>query len=322
MREVFIVNPKAGGDDPELLAANIRKYYPNADIEYTSAPGKLPQMISSHKGDKVFVVGGDGTFYEAANGACCGEYWKNMQKTPVTAGAPSDEPVKDEDVELCFIPAGSGNDFVRTLYIKEAIRTSYTKVLSASRSFVPRRIDCGKECGDGDKFFLNIGSVGYDAEVVKNSERYKNIPILRKISYILSVFYTLFRFKGIDMTVRIDGKEYKGKKLLAAVANGQYYGGGIRIAPEADMADGMFDVLLIDMIKPIKTLFLLPLLITGAHLKCKPVRFIRAKKVEIECEEEFLLNLDGELFTRRHAVFEICESGLRTLVPSTCVDQQ
>ena len=64
MEEIFIINPKAGGDDPEVIASNVRKIYPDAEIVFTTAAGQIPELVSGYGGRRVFVVGGDGTFYE------------------------------------------------------------------------------------------------------------------------------------------------------------------------------------------------------------------------------------------------------------------
>lgn len=305
MEEIFIINPKAGGDDPEVIASNVRKIYPDAEIVFTTAAGQIPELVSGHGGRRVFVVGGDGTFYEAANGAAA----------PVAAVAAGSGD-SSEPATVCFIPAGSGNDFVRSLYKGKKFGEGYMSVLRASKNFTEKKIDCGKAEYNGEtKFFLNIGSVGYDAEIVKNSERYKSKPIFQKISYILSVFYTLFRYKGTEMRVTVDGKVLEGKMLLTAVANGQYYGGGIRIAPKAELNDGLFDVLVIDMMSPLKTLFLLPRLIPGTHLKCRTVHLYHAKTVTVESPESFLLNLDGELMPTKKVTYTMCPDGMTALTP-------
>lgn len=287
-KHVFILNPQAGFKKTEQMKALIRSSFgKSAEIRLTERVGHATEIAREYSDSVICAVGGDGT----ANEVLCG-----------TVGS---------DNTLCVIPQGSGNDFVRTLYQNIAGKHNPKRILEKLKAFRTRRIDCGRA---NESFFMNIASVGFDAEVVRNSERYKNNPALRKISYILSMFYTIFHFHGVDLEGEIDGVAFKQKSLLFCIANGRYYGGGIKIAPEAKIDDGRLDAYLIESVPAWLFLCVMPLLAIGKHTGLKFIKHVRAKKIVIR-GKGLTLNLDGELSPADEARFEVLQNGLTVLSP-------
>ncbi len=288
-KHVFILNPQAGFKKTEQMKSLIRKTFGKlAEIRLTERAGHATEIAREYSDATIYAVGGDGT----ANEVMCG-----------TVGSSN---------TLCVIPQGSGNDFVRTLYAKISGEHSPQKILNQIKDFCQRKIDCGKA---NDRFFMNIASVGFDAEVVRNSERYKNNPCLRRISYILSMFYTIFHYHGTDLEGEIDGIPFRQKSLLFCIANGKYYGGGIKIAPEAILDDGKLDAYLIESVPAWVFLSVMPLLAVGKHTGLKFVKHVRAEKIVIR-GKNLTLNLDGELSPTDEANFEVLKGGLTVLSPS------
>lgn len=288
-KHVFILNPQAGFKRTEQLKTMIlEKFGKLAEIRLTERAGHATQIAREYTGSTIYAVGGDGT----ANEVMCG-----------TVGS---------DNTLCILPAGSGNDFVRSLYPKIAkSKRTAKEILQRLDSFLPRKIDCAKA---NESFFMNIASVGFDAEVVRNSERFENLPGLRKVSYILSMFYTIFHYHGTELECEIDGKYYKQKSLLCCIANGTYYGGGIKIAPEAKLDDGKLDAYLIESVSPWRFLSIMPHLALGKHTALRFVKHFRADKITLR-GKDLTLNLDGELTPVQEAHFEVIPKGLTVLAP-------
>ncbi|MBQ5743014.1 MAG: YegS/Rv2252/BmrU family lipid kinase, partial [Clostridia bacterium] len=221
-KHVFILNPQAGFKETAQMKELIQKTFGKlAEIRLTERAGHATEIAKEYVNSIIYAVGGDGT----ANEVMCG-----------TVGSSN---------TLCVIPQGSGNDFVRSLYTKITKKHDPKTILKCVKDFCKRNIDCGKA---NESFFMNIASVGFDAEVVRNSEKFKDKPGLRKISYILSMLYTIFSFHGVDLEGEIDGIPFKQKSLLFCIANGKYYGGGIKIAPEAVIDDGKLDAYLIESV--------------------------------------------------------------------------
>ena len=288
-QHVFILNPKAGFQKLEEWKTLIaEKFGDKAVIRLTEYAGHATEIAKEYHDSVIYAVGGDGTVNEVMSG------------------------LVNTDNALCVLPAGSGNDFVRTLYkdIKKKHRT-VKGILDRIDTLKPKKIDCGKV---GDRYFINIASVGFDAEVVRNSERYENKPGLRKISYILAIFYTIFRFHGVDLECEINGEKFSQKSLLLCIANSNYYGGGVKVAPEAVMDDGKLDAYLIESVGPLRFLSVMPRLMAGTHTKLRFVKHLTTEKITFR-GEGLTLNLDGELSPASEVTLEIIPDGITVLAP-------
>lgn len=289
MKKIFIINPVSAKEKFDHAIECIKKqpyFNENEDeILVSEYAGHITVLAAAHPDCEIYSVGGDGTFLEAVNG------------------------VKDTGCPVCFMPMGSGNDFIRSVSSVQ----DFDSVAEGLKNPKHRTIDLGLIDGG---CFANIASVGFDAEIVKNALKFKDNPILRKFSYILSIFYTLFTYKGLHLKMTVDGEVVEGDFLLVAVANGQYYGGGIKIAPTAVIDDGYLDVVYAPAMSRLKVLTILPRLLNGSHLNHKLVRRVLAKNVSIESPETFLRNTDGDLFPVKSTDISIKENGLTVILPS------
>ena len=279
-KKVFLINSYSCRDKLDEVKRLIETVMGDEeyDVIESTHSGHLTEVAKQYENCVLFPVGGDGTLLEVINGA---------------AGT---------DNEIFVIPAG--NDFCRVLTDEK----NYKKVLEDFRSYSADNVDFGKA---GDTYFTNIASVGYDAEIVKNSLKFKQKPVLRKFSYLVSLIYTIFTFKPLKLHLEIDGTVYDKTLLLAAFANGQYYGNGIHIAPTATIDDGYLDVYLCDSVSRPKLILLLPKLLNGSHVKDKHMHIIKAKTVKISSETPILLNIDGELKEISETTVSIIEGGAK-----------
>jgi diacylglycerol kinase family enzyme len=105
------------------------------------------------------------------------------------------------------------------------------------------------------------------------------------------------------------------KILLAAIANGKYYGGGMLPAPEAEIDDGLFDICLVSEVSRLQILDLFPKYMKGLHGQLKQVSFHKGKKINIESSDNVCLNIDGEIVTSKSINFEILESAINVIFP-------
>ena len=281
-KKVFIINSYSCRDKMDTVRELIKTVMGDGDYEIFESGyrGHITEYCKNLDNCVLFSIGGDGTLLEVVNGS---------------AGS---------DNEIFVVPAGSGNDFCRVLTDEK----DYKKILRDYAAYTPKTVDCGKA---GETFFADIASVGYDAEIVKNALKFKNKPVLRKISYIASLLYTIFTFKPINPKLEIDGTVYDKPLLLAAFANGEYYGGGIHIAPTAKIDDGYLDVYLCDAVSRLKLITLLPKLLNGSHVKDKHMHIIKAKEIKLSSEKPLLLNIDGELEEVTETSVSVVENGAR-----------
>lgn len=294
MKKIFIINPASAKAKLDYAVESIKKqpyFNGNEDeILFSEYAGHVTEIAAAHPDCEIYSVGGDGTFLEAVNGV-------------MATGCP-----------VCFMPMGSGNDFIRSV----SSANDFDSVVKGLEEPVKKVLDLGLIDGG---CFANIASVGFDAEIVKNAQKFKDIPVLRKFSYILSIFYTLFSYKGLKLKMTVDGNVVEGDFLLVAVANGQYYGGGIKIAPTAVVDDGYFDVVYAPAMSRLEVLTILPRLLNGSHLNHKKITRVLAKNVTIESDTEFLRNTDGDLRPAKRTDISIREKGLTVILPCEKNDQ-
>lgn len=293
MKALFVINPVAGkGRGLAFIKAfeSIIKEHISYEIVVTQAKGEATKIVRDYTAKEdyiVYAVGGDGTINEVANGL---------------VGTKS---------QLAIIPTGSGNDFVRSIYPK----LSNEELLMALLKGKSEKIDLIKA---DEKYFLNIASVGLDADVVYNATAYKKHPFIKgDMAYILSLFKTIFGPKGTMIRVSIDGKEVCNEKiLLLAIANGRFYGGGVLIAPHAKLSDSIANVCLVRECRLLKLLPIVPKLFKATHEEAKEVEVHRAKEIKIEAVDGCRLNIDGEITKTNKVKMEIISNALNIIVPT------
>ncbi|HPT76311.1 MAG TPA: hypothetical protein PLC16_06180 [Defluviitaleaceae bacterium] len=154
--------------------------------------------------------------------------------------------------------------------------------------------------------------MGLDAEIAAYTQVSKKY-FKGKWAYIASLIKNLFCYKPIHAVITIDGKEMERNLLLFAVGNGQYYGGGFKILPQAIMDDAYFDACIVSHIPRWKIPLALPALIKGEHDKYPFVEFIKLKKIKIKTSKEVKLNLDGEISQGSYFEFEIIPNALNII---------
>jgi len=292
MKHLFIVNPVAGKGKAlkvlDKIRNIIRKKTGDFDVKLTEHPGHATEIAReySEKGvERIYSVGGDGTLNEVLNGI---------------AGTGS---------SLGVIPAGSGNDFSKSIHKVPDV----DKIIEGTISNSSTPVDIAKL---NDRYFLNVSSLGFDAEVAYCANRIKNKSIIpSSISYYLSILLTLGKCQSYRMQIDIDGTSLEDDILLAAIANGRYYGNGILPAPQAKIDDGVLDVCLVRKKTRLDILRLFPKYAVGKHGDIDGVSFHRGKRIHILCDKPVAVNLDGEVEFHDEAYFEIVPKGINLLVP-------
>lgn len=293
MRVLFIVNPVAGKGRALKIVPIIESAMKAVEgieykIEYSKEPGDAAKIAGDYAAegiDIVFAVGGDGTVNEVANG---------LAKT---------------NTAMAVIPGGSGNDFIRSLGITGKPDEIIIKTLKGSR----KKIDIGLI---NDRYFVNISSTGFDAEVVIATQKAKKFFLSGSAAYVAGLISVIFTGKPSMVKMKTDDVEVSDTVLLIAVANGKYYGGGMKAAPDAVIDDGLFDICLISSLPKIKMLFLFPQFMKGEHKKFREVKFYRSKRVVIEAEKPIYINIDGEVVRDTKVTFELIKGGLAIAMPS------
>ena len=294
MKHLFIVNPAAGKGKGMQYITEIKSLLEGkADycIKITEKKGQATEIVKQYtsKDDYiVYAIGGDGTINEVVNGM-------------VGSGS-----------SLAIIPAGSGNDFIKTIYPKYNKGELLHKLLNG-------RTECIDLVKINEKYFLNIVSVGVDAEVAFNAIAFKKMKYIKgEAAYLMSIFKTLCSYKSTQFKVILDGKQTCDKKiLLLAVANGRFYGGGIPIAPHAKVNDAKADICLVKELKFGKILTIIPKLFKAKHEEAEEVEVYRANQIEIESAELFRVNIDGEIVTANKVNMQVMPQAIQIVIPAS-----
>ena len=272
MKYVFIINPASGKTDYDKIKQNIMKTLENEEYEIyeTKAPKEATEIASRFKNEENTVV------YSVGGDGTLNE---------VVNG------IAEGKCKLGIMPTGSGNDFYRTL--KEAQTENV-------------RLDLGKVNG---RYFINIASVGMDAETCNNANKIKS-KIKLQSSYYLALIHTFLTFKSKSLKLKIDKNVYAGDYIIAAICNGKYYGGGFKIAPVASFDDNQFDIYLVSKAGKLKLIKILLALLKSEHEKYNEVRKYTGKNITITSENNLILNIDGEITISKNIEIEMIEDAL------------
>jgi diacylglycerol kinase (ATP) len=306
---LVIVNPEsAGGATGKAwpkIASDLVTNFGAFKVAFTEKPGQGTSLATdaARKGVKLIVAcGGDGTISEVANGILA----------------------SGKDVELGILPSGTGGDFRKTLGLPTHPRRAAV-VLRDGRT---RRIDVGRVAFidnngvEATRYFLGVASLGMSTEVI---ERVKEggLPWLStnapdwlggRLSFGASMFQTAMRSAATRVVLQLDDSAERHVAVAnLCIANARYFGGGMKIAPEAKLTDGRFDVVSIGDLGALKIIASAPRIYLGSHLSMPEVSHNLAKKVMVRAADSTTnvnLEIDGELPGRLPATFQIIPGAL------------
>lgn len=294
IRTLVIANPAAKhGESAKLLPAieQLLHNLPHKTVltEQTGHAAALAECATDY--DLVVACGGDGTVHEVLNG---------LMAIPV-----STRPA------LGVLPTGSGNDTRRTLGVPKDL-TQAALVLGTGER---RRFDVGLCNGI---YFNNSFAAGLDAKVTAKAVEYK---VTKRRSglwlYLTALLHVLFHeLDSFDLRVAFDGGASESHDtLIVAVTQGQTYGGGFRITPEAIPDDGLFDVCMLDPFSLPEALVRLPFLIVGKHTRMKPTHMSRHTSLVIECDSPVPAQIDGEVLLESRYDITMLPGAIECIVP-------
>ncbi len=264
MKHIFIVNPISGKGKTLKAVDRIKKVCEEENLDYeiyfTEYPKDATKIARKYRFTKNII-------YSVGGDGTLNEVLNGIVGTKNLLGV---------------IPSGSGNDFYKTL---SKIDEEYPT------------IDIGKV---NDRYFINIISIGIDAEVANNVSLMKKRKVPTNQIYNASLIYTFFKYKYKDIDLSIDEKEQKkGKCTILTICNGQVYGGGYKIAPRAKLTDGYFDVYYVEKVSKFHLPSLINMLKRGIHERHNKVHKSQATKIKFKCDKELVCNIDGEIMTAK-----------------------
>jgi len=293
---VVILNPAAGRgqgqkrrSELERLLAHVAAGLPQRahwEIVTTQVPCSgawLAAEAVARGADVVAAAGGDGTCNEVVNGL-------------VGTGA-----------RLGILPLGTGNDFARTLGLAGRLE----KAVHALFYGTPKPVDLGRT---GKRWFINVAGCGFDAAVAERVHR--GFRYVKGTSaYIVAVLHALITFRPAYMRITADGVTRELRAMLCCLANAQSYGGGMKIAPDARIDDGLFDLCIVREISQWEFLRAFPRVFKGTHITHPKVTILRARHVRLESDTALPVFIDGEVFGTTPCEFEIVPRAIEVMTP-------
>jgi diacylglycerol kinase (ATP) len=289
MRVSVVVNPRAGAGNAARQLPGLRRSLDGLGVEYeileTERPGHATPLAESAiaRGcTLIAVVGGDGTLNEVS------QAYIDAEGTP-RAGPP-----------IALIPCGTGGDFPKSCsYAKTGLAAGVARLAQGRQVPLDLGVLTLHDRGGRPlhRAFLNVASVGISGEVDERVERGPKW-LGGKAAFLLGTLGAALVYRNVPLEIDIDGAPWhRGPVLLAAIANGQFLGGGMQIAPGASFADGLFDVVCVGDLSRAKFLSLFPRVYKGTHLGLDAVRALRGRAVSVRAVEggkPVLVDVDGE----------------------------
>jgi YegS/Rv2252/BmrU family lipid kinase len=284
-----VVNPWSGRTNEvesrarrALLAAAVEHR-----IHVSRTAGDVAEVVAAERrrgATNFAAVGGDGTAHLVLN-AILAEPWP----APPT---------------LAILPAGSGSDFIRTFGLPRTVEAMAPRLATPDRY----RCDVGViEGGFGRRYFLNVADAGVAAASVRMSNRLPRF--VGGARYAAGFWLTLARFPAAGIRIEAAGRTYEGPAINVVVANGQFFGGGMNVAPRATLVDGLLDVQV--FVGPRRHAFsVMPRVVRGLHLSHRGVRRFSAPEFTLECPAGWPIEADGELLGRGPVRGEVLRGGI------------
>jgi YegS/Rv2252/BmrU family lipid kinase len=273
-RAVVVVNPAAGGGRTARvwprLAGVLAATLPAEHVE-TRGPGdgeRLAREAAAAGAPLVVAVGGDGTLNEVVNGV-------RGAGTPTTVGA---------------VLTGRGCDAGRNFGVPRDPAAA-VRALADGRD---ARFDLGRaEWADGRRRWFAISSgAGFDAAVARRAAAFR---ARGAVSYVVAVIASLHAHRPAPAVLDVDGvRDAPAPITLAVAANGKYFGGGMKIAPDADAADGALDLVVVGAVGRLELLWWLPSIFSGRHLAHPRIGVRRVRRVTIDAPAPLPTHVDGE----------------------------
>ena len=283
MKHIFLMNHTKRHHDFETIIKDVMKDQ-DYELIYTNSMLDTQNYMKQYSGQaRFYAVGGDGT----VSGII--------------------QPLVHTEHELVVIPLGTGNDFCRMLTKEKNPKT----ILMNSLTKKAQKIDVVQL---NDIYYINSTCFGVDSVIANHVHDTPNIPLVPDSkSYIVSIMQNVFRYHFDKVTFISEGKcLYQGQVTLCTLNNGQYYGGGFQITPQANLQDGYMDVCIVDKVPKAKIPYLLSFLMRHVLERRKEVHYFKVKAAQIICENDS--NVDGEEYKSKEYHFQVVPTSLNLVI--------
>jgi diacylglycerol kinase (ATP) len=293
VKPYIIVNPIAGAIvNPDVLLKQLRRLEPRK-LSLTKRAGEAETLARAafRAGcDYIIAAGGDGTLNEVINGIA------------------SPHPIRG--VRMGIVPLGTANDFARSMKLPARVENN-VDILRAKQTVL---VDLVRVTDKRTRYFVNVSAGGFSGAVDE-----KLTPQIKStwgpLAYLRSAAAALPKLRAYHATVIFDDVDrWEGELYNIVIANGQFVAGGLPIAPDASVRDGLLDVLLVPK-RPAREMALLTAqMLLGKHLSSDVIPFRRTRKISVKSRPRIWFNVDGEPFGDDPAVFQILPRALEFVI--------
>ncbi len=216
---------------------------------------------------------------------------------------------------LGVIITGRGSDLARTIGIPSHYGEACRRLVGERTTTLDLAlVEFQSEGERRQRYMVNVGGCGFDGEVAERANRAPNF-MGGTVPYLSSLVATLIMYQNKALELLLD--EQEPIRMVAnsvVVANCQYFGGGMRIAPEADPHDGVLDVIVIGDVDKVEYLFTVPKVYDGTHITHPQVDAYRARRVEVRSEQRLMLQIEGEVCGEAPLTFQVVPAALQVKV--------
>lgn len=298
---VVIVNPRSGGGLSQrrwaALLGPLTDGLGPVDVRFTEAKGdgrRIAHEEATAGRGLIVAMGGDGTISEVADGI-------------LDAGGTS---------ELGVIPRGTGGDFRRSLDLDDDLGQAARRI----RDTPARLIDAGRvsfvadDGSQAERHFVNVVSFGFSSDVARQANA-SSKRLGGRVAFLSATVRSLVSYDHVAVVLSVDDQpERRMSLLLAAVGNGRFFGGGMKICPEALLDDGLFDLVIVGNLGRVGVMANIHRIYSGHHLTMKEVQGTRGRRMKVapaDREAKIPLEVDGETPGHLPASFELLPGALR-----------
>lgn len=300
-----VINPESAGGRTRKRWLYITKLLNKLQIKYdevftefsSHAINIVQEKVSKYDG--ILVIGGDGTVNEVINGIMSSS---------------------SSDTVLGIIPSGTGNDIANSFGLSSDIVIA-CKIIAFG---VPKTVDIGVTKGRNfenkivSRYFAGVASFGFDADV-SNDANNSTKRLSGTANYIVAVFKNLVTMKDRPFKVTLLEKGHfsviEENAYLLAVGNSPYYGGGMKICPDADFHDGRFSITLVKGVSKLEFIKVFPSVFKGEHLKHPAVMVFDAPELVIKTGMKTLYQVDGEVIGPTPVKVTTISDALKVMLP-------
>jgi len=298
-KSLLIVNPVAGHGRGlkcfRLLESRILAAFPGIEVRMSEYPGHAVEIGRRAAGEgftRVICLGGDGTPFEVLNGLCA-------------EGRPDSLP------ELGLIPAGTGNSFLRDFDVTSADQALEGIIAGRHRAVDMVEFTYDQEGRQVRRVMINILGVGLIADILKlTNERLKGFGAM---GYSLAVLIRLARGMRNSIDITADGRARRVKNSALVISNSKFTGGKMKIAPAAETADGLADLVVFREVNRREILAIFKGVFSGSHAAHPKVEMSRGSEITIDGSPPLLLMADGELLGKTPLTLKVLPGALTIL---------